>query len=193
MRYQPIVFVVSLALVMLASLFAADEGYCLTAQDVPAAEMPSASPGAASSPTPDAASSPEDMEPSQPENYEPQEPTSAAGVQDYTSEENPPANDADSTGLETGLGDVAPESQPAEGATVPPALDSSALTVGPELGGESLDPEITKAVAPAMAASLRLTESARQRLTNGQVDDAMRDLARAVSLDPADAFAYYYL
>jgi tetratricopeptide (TPR) repeat protein len=61
------------------------------------------------------------------------------------------------------------------------------------LGNESLDAEITKAVAPAMAASLRLTESARKGLVDGQIDDAMRDLTRAVSLDPLDAFAYYYL
>jgi tetratricopeptide (TPR) repeat protein len=44
-----------------------------------------------------------------------------------------------------------------------------------------------------LAASLRLTESGRKLLVDGQVDDAMRDLTRAISLDPSDAFAYYYL
>jgi tetratricopeptide (TPR) repeat protein len=61
------------------------------------------------------------------------------------------------------------------------------------LGDESLDPEINKAIIPALAASLRLTESARKQFGDGEVDGAMRDLARAVSLDPSNAFAYYYL
>jgi tetratricopeptide (TPR) repeat protein len=75
----------------------------------------------------------------------------------------------------------------------PPALDAGALEVGPELGNESLDPEIGKATDPEVSASIRVTEDARKRLVDGRVDDAMRDLARAVSLDPSNGFAYYYL
>jgi tetratricopeptide (TPR) repeat protein len=66
-------------------------------------------------------------------------------------------------------------------------------TVGPELGDQSLNDEIRKANSPTLAASLRLTEGARTQLADGKIDDAIRDLARAVSLDPSDAFAYYYL
>src|SRR5262249_28736603 len=115
-------------------------------------------------------------------------------AQDDTSEQNSLDKDTGSTSLETEQGIDTPEFQPtAEAPLPPPALDAGALTVGPELGNESLDPEITKAVAPAVAASLRLTESARKQLVDGRIDDAMRDLARAVSLDSSDAFAYYYL
>jgi hypothetical protein len=73
------------------------------------------------------------------------------------------------------------------------ALDAGALEVGPELGNQSLDPEIGKATDPEVSASIRVTEDARKRLAGGRVDDAMRDLARAVSLDPSNGFAYYYL
>jgi tetratricopeptide (TPR) repeat protein len=115
-----------------------------------------------------------------------------------------PQNDTgegDSLGSGTGSGALqndqgtAPqEPDSSTGATSPPpALDASAMTLAPELGNQSLGPEIAQAVAPALAASLRLTESARKQLIDGRVDDAMRDLTRAVSLDPADAFAYYYL
>jgi penicillin-binding protein 1B len=75
----------------------------------------------------------------------------------------------------------------------PPALDAGALEVGPELGNQSLEPEIGKATDPEMSASIRVTEDARKRLADSRVDDAMRDLARAVSLDPSNGFAYYYL
>jgi len=95
-----------------------------------------------------------------------------AAAQDNTSGENFPGGDADSTDLGTGQGTDTPESRPAAEATPPPALDAGAVTVGPELANESLDPEINRAIAPALAASLRLTESARKRLGDGQVDDA---------------------
>jgi TolA-binding protein len=196
MRYRSVVFVVSFALVALASLLVAEGAFCLTSQNVPAAEMPvaNASPGTPSSPASGATPSPEDLPPSQPENYEPQEPASAPAPQDYTDGDKSFTDDSDSTDLETEQGDDTAEPQPAAEATVPPpALDADTMTVGPELGNESLDPEIAKAIAPAMVASLRLTESARKHLADGQVDDAMRDLAGAVSLDSADAFAYYYL
>jgi len=121
----------------------------------------------------------------------PEEPASGIAAQGGTTEKDSPTSDmspdaeqepTDTSGLPT-----ADESAP------PPALDAGTLTLRPDLGNESLEPEIAKAVAPASAASLRLTESARQHLADGKVDDAMRELARAISLDPADAFAYYYL
>jgi TolA-binding protein len=197
MRYQHLVFLASFAFGPLAGLLAVNGALCLTSQNVPSAELPTtnATPGTASSPAPSVAPSPGDLQPLPSENYKPQEPASGAAAQDDTSQENSIRNDATgSADLGTGQETGTPESEPtAEATPPPPALDAGALTVGPELGNESLDPEITKAVAPAMAASLRLTESARKWLVDGQVDDAMRDLARAVSLDPLDAFAYYYL
>ncbi|MGH7987911.1 MAG: hypothetical protein ACREQX_16735 [Candidatus Binataceae bacterium] len=88
--------------------------------------------------------------------------------------------------------------QPSSGATrgndnPPPALDASTVNLGPRLADQSLQPEINAAGTPARAASLRLTEDARQELHGAQVDDALRTLARAVSIDPGNPFEYYFL
>jgi TolA-binding protein len=181
-----------LALVLMGSLLAVNGGFCLTSQDVPAADLPTpnASPATATSPSPGAASSEEDVRPAN-ENYEPPEPASTATQAD-TSEGYSLPNDQGPTDTQADQGADTSGSMPA-GASPPPALDAASVTVGPQLGDESLEPEIRKAIAPTLAASLRLTDSARKLLAQGQVDDAMRGLARAISLDPADAFAYYYL
>jgi len=79
-------------------------------------------------------------------------------------------------------------------ATPPPALDTSTIGSGPDLATASLDPEIKNAATPALAASLRLTEEARKELgDNDGIDGALRDLARAVSIDSDNPFAYFYL
>jgi tetratricopeptide (TPR) repeat protein len=67
------------------------------------------------------------------------------------------------------------------------------MTPGPELDATSLASEIKHAATPARAASLRLTEQAREELADGAGDGALRDLGRAVSIDPGDPFEYYYL
>jgi TolA-binding protein len=197
MHCRYLVFFASFVFVLLAGLLAVDGAFCLTLQDVPAAELPTTTdttPGVGSSPTPGATPSTEDLQSRPSENYKPQESASGATAQDDTNGKNSPGDNTGSADLETGQGADTVGPQPdAEATPPPPALDASAMTVGPELGNESLDPEITKAVAPAMAASLRLAESARKLLGDGQVDGALRELARAVSLDPSDAFAYYYL
>jgi TolA-binding protein len=229
--YLPI-FLGSLAFVLMAGLIAVHGAFCLTAQDVPGADLPTAnaSPAISPAPSPNSRSSPsaaqagpadsmtpesspgaatqddngeEDYQSSDTgsENLETEQETSAtpepspeAQSDDDTTGENTTGNDTGSADLETEQGtDTSQSPSPSPTAAPPPALDAAALAVGPELGSESLDPEINKAVAPSLAASLRLAESARKLLGDGQVDDAMRDLARAVSLDPSDAFAYYYL
>ncbi|HVC43409.1 MAG TPA: hypothetical protein VND20_01220 [Candidatus Binataceae bacterium] len=81
----------------------------------------------------------------------------------------------------------APENGP------PPALDVGTIAAGPDLSDSSLAPEITRAPTPAMAASLRVTEAARKELIAGHADNAIRDLGRAVSIDPGDPFEYFYL
>jgi tetratricopeptide repeat protein len=83
-------------------------------------------------------------------------------------------------------------SGPSEGAP-PPALDVSMISAGPDLNGTSLDSEIKSAATPALAASLRLTEEARKELGDHAADRALRQLARAVSIDPGNSFAYFYL
>ena len=75
----------------------------------------------------------------------------------------------------------------------PPALDASTISTAPDLGQASLEPEIRQAATPALAASLRLTEEARNQLAAGNADDALRKLGRAVSIDPGNPFEYFYL
>ena len=75
----------------------------------------------------------------------------------------------------------------------PPALDIGAIATAPDLANASLQPEIVKADGPALAASLRYAEEARKELDGGKTDEAIRGLSRAISIDPGDAFAYFYL
>jgi len=191
MLYRPRILLASLVFAPLACLLAVTYALCLTSQDVPSAELvtPAPSPGIASTPTPGSLTSPSDLQ-APPTEDDMNGSSPEAGAEVETSGENSPSKRAGAGDLETEQGDQTPQS---EATPPPPALDASAQPVGPELGSESLDPEIKQATAPALAASLRLTESARKLLGDGRVDDAMRDLARAVSLDPSDAFAYYYL
>jgi tetratricopeptide (TPR) repeat protein len=63
----------------------------------------------------------------------------------------------------------------------------------PDLATTSLDAEIKKADTPARMAALRETEQARLELQAGHTDEAMRDLGRAVSIDPGNPFEYFYL
>jgi hypothetical protein len=90
---------------------------------------------------------------------------------------------------------AAPTEQPSDAALTgpPPALDVSTISTSRDLGTIALDHEIQQAASPARAASLRLTEQARKELASGAMDGALRDLARAVSIDAGDPFEYYYL
>jgi tetratricopeptide (TPR) repeat protein len=178
--------------VALANMLALKQvAFCLTSQDVPPADLPTANPtlGLASSPTPGPLPSPAYLEAHPASNSIIPEPAAETAAQDEVNGEDSVKTEAGSPDSADEQSGVAAESP----AATAPALDASAVTVMPELGNESLEAEINKTAAPALAASLRLTESARKRLGDGQVDDAMRELARAVSLDPSDAFAYYYL
>jgi hypothetical protein len=75
----------------------------------------------------------------------------------------------------------------------PPALDLNTIQSGPDLSSMSLAGEFTKADTPARAAALRVTEQARVELAAGNTDGALRDLGRAVSIDPGNPFEYFYL
>jgi tetratricopeptide (TPR) repeat protein len=195
MRSRTLVLFAWLVFVPLSMLISADLALCLTSQDVPAADLPSATaPPSAESPTPGAAPSPADLEMDPGESSPSPEASPEAASQDIQSMGNSVTDNNDSTKLQNDEAAATQGSQPAtENNSPSPALDASALTIGPQLGDLSLDPEINKAVAPTLAASLRLSESARKQLADGRVDDALRDLGRAVSLDPSNAFAYYYL
>jgi tetratricopeptide (TPR) repeat protein len=72
-------------------------------------------------------------------------------------------------------------------------MDVGALTATPQISDSSLAPLINAAPTPARAASLRITEKQRVELAKGHVDDAVRELAHAVSIDPSNSYAYFYL
>ncbi len=76
---------------------------------------------------------------------------------------------------------------------VPPALDIGSVTLAPPVSDSPLASLIQTAPSPARAASLRVTDEAREDITNRQADDAIRILARAVSIDPSNSYAYFYL
>jgi len=80
--------------------------------------------------------------------------------------------------------------QPVE---IPPAMDVGALTPTPQISDSSLASLINAAPTPARAASLRITERQRVELEKGHVDDAVRELAHAISIDPSNSYAYFYL
>ncbi len=88
---------------------------------------------------------------------------------------------------------ASPAGFPDSVAPPPPALDASTITTTPDPSEASLDHEIRTAESPSLAASMRLTEDARRQLARGESDDAIRTLGRAVSIEPANPFEYFYL
>ncbi len=81
-------------------------------------------------------------------------------------------------------------SSPAE---IAPAIDVGSIATTPQISDSSLTPLIDTAPTPARAASLRITEQERVELDRGHVDDAIRELAHAISIDPSNSYAYFYL
>ena len=75
----------------------------------------------------------------------------------------------------------------------PPALDVSTIGTGLDPIQTPLAAEIKQADNPALAASLRQTEQARRELADGKLDEAMRSLGPAVSIDAGNPYAYFYL
>ena len=49
------------------------------------------------------------------------------------------------------------------------------------------------AAQPALAASLRVTDHAREQILNHHEDDAIQTLTGAMSIDGGDPYAYFYL
>ena len=85
-----------------------------------------------------------------------------------------------------------PAAQPSP-ADIAPALDAGSIATTPEISDSSLAPLIASAPTPARAASLRITEQQRVELERGHTDDAIRELAHAISIDPSNSYAYFYL
>jgi hypothetical protein len=76
---------------------------------------------------------------------------------------------------------------------VAPAIDVGSIATTPQISDSSLAPLIDTAPTPARAASLRITEDQRVGLQHGHADDAIRELAHAISIDPSNSYAYFYL
>ena len=82
---------------------------------------------------------------------------------------------------------------PLNPAEIAPAIDVGSIATTPEISDSSLAPLIASAPTPARAASLRITEQQRVELERGHTDDAIRELAHAISIDPSNSYAYFYL
>ena len=87
---------------------------------------------------------------------------------------------------------AAPAAAPSP-AEVAPAIDVGSIVTTPQISDSSLAPMIDNAPTPARAASLRITEAQRVELERGHTQDAIRELAHAISIDPSDSYAYFYL
>lgn len=88
---------------------------------------------------------------------------------------------------------AAAPAQPVNPADVAPAIDAGSIATTPDVSDASLAPLIDSAPTPARAASLRITEQERLELERGHTNDAIRELGRAVSIDPSNSYAYFYL
>ena len=87
----------------------------------------------------------------------------------------------------------AAQPSPVNPADIAPAIDAGSIATTPQISDSSLAPLIASAPTPARAASLRITEQQRVELDRGHTDDAIRELAHAVSIDPSNSYAYFYL
>jgi tetratricopeptide repeat protein len=145
----------------------------IPAQDL-AAPANSASPAA--SPAPGDDTSPDTD--SGPEDWQPAPAGKAAGAED----DEPAANSSAAA--------PAAVSTPAE---IAPAIDAGSIATTPQISDSSLTPLIETAPTPARAASLRITEQQRIELDQGHTDGAIRELAHAISIDPSNSYAYFYL
>jgi len=152
----------------------------LQEESIPAQDLAAPSPGAAMSPG--AAASPAaDTNPdtnSNPEDWE----SVPAGRAPPAEREEPAADSTPAA--------PAAVSMPAE---IAPAIDAGSIATTPQISDSSLAPLIDSAPTPARAASLRITEQQRIELERGHTDDAIRELAHAISIDPSNSYAYFYL
>jgi hypothetical protein len=182
----------------------------LSEQDLPPAEMPSASatpaPGAVPETAPGAVSSPE------PDDSNDANWTGAPAGAAPTNSAGPSANAPSEQGAQTPPqyppGTAGPGAAPAHPGTAssaqgapqatpteaPPPYDVGSVVPAPQVSDQPLTPLIKAAQSqPTLSASLRAAEQARQALGASRLDDAIRDLGYAVSIDPTDPYAYFYL
>jgi len=183
MRLGPFAFAIFLS--MLPASAAASQPTLvavLEEQSIPAQDLAAPSPGApsspAESPSPGAAPSPAaDTNPSSGEWV-----AVPAGQATPAESQSPTANSSPAA--------PSPASSPAD---IAPAIDVGSIATTPQISDSSLAPLIDTAPTPARAASLRITEQQRLALEQGHTDSAIRELAHAISIDPSNSYAYFYL
>ena len=88
---------------------------------------------------------------------------------------------------------AATQAAPVNPADVAPAIDVGSIATTPQVSDSPLTTLIDTAPNPARAASLRITERERVELERGNTNDAIRELAHAISIDPSNSYAYFYL
>ncbi|HEY6419190.1 MAG TPA: tetratricopeptide repeat protein [Candidatus Binataceae bacterium] len=150
----------------------------LEEESIPAAEMPSPT----ATPTPAAGAEGEPPAESPGAAYE----TAPPGAVET------PAQNPGSVPTTAAQGFPEPTPQPTPAGEIVP-LEIGSITPTANLSESSLQPLINSAATPALATSLRITEEARLEISTGNPDDAIRDLGRAVSIDPSAGYAYFYL
>jgi len=183
MRLGPFAFAIFLS--MLPASAAASQPTLvavLEEQSIPAQDLAAPSPGVpsspAESPSPGAAPSPAaDTNPSSGEWV-----AVPAGQATPAESQSPTANSSPAA--------PSPASSPAD---IAPAIDVGSIATTPQISDSSLAPLIDAAPTPARAASLRITEQQRLALEQGHTDSAIRELAHAISIDPSNSYAYFYL
>ena len=179
MRLGPFAFAVFLSMLPIPAiasqrqptLVARLEEESIPAQDL-AAPSPAAAPSTGESPSPGADTNPDSGEWSAAPAGEPTTAESQAPIPNPSPAAQPPA--------------AAPTD-------IAPAIDVGSIATTPQISDSSLAPLIDAAPTPARAASLRITEQQRVELEQGHTDDAIRELAHAISIDPSNSYAYFYL
>ncbi len=179
MRLGPFAFAVFLSMLPIPTiasqrqpmLVARLEEESIPAQDL-AAPSPAAAPSPGAAPSPDADTNPDSGE------------WIAA-----------PAGEPTTAESQAPIANPSPAAQPPAAAPtdIAPAIDVGSIATTPEISDSSLAPLIDAAPTPARAASLRITEQQRVELEQGHTDGAIRELAHAISIDPSNSYAYFYL
>lgn len=113
-------------------------------------------------------------------------PAGASGTAGAGADEAAPA-----PAMPDSAGEPAPEASPTE---APPPYDVGSVQPARPVSDQPLTALIDATKdEPALNASLRFAEQGRKALETSKLDDAIRELGRAISIDPTDPYAYFYL
>ncbi len=85
------------------------------------------------------------------------------------------------------------EPTPMETPSELPPVDIGSVQPKVRISDSTLTHVTESASSPALAASLRVTEQARKDILGQRTDDAIHALGRALSIDPSNPYAYFYL